>query len=144
MDFFFEWMQSSLPYSQQWYKPAYGFHRVFSDHYFYFLKIKNWNIVVLWWLSGLRIWHCHAVAWVATVTWIQLISGLGSSACCRYSKKKKKMEYSIHSEKHIKHELKWKTLPRLTNGTDFDVLGFSCEHFQSSIADGSPWVTSWA
>ena len=51
---------------------------------------------VPWWLSGLRLWHCHCCG-CGYCCDSGLIPGLGNSACCRYSQKKKKEKRSIIS-----------------------------------------------
>ena len=51
--------------------------------------VKEANKRFRWWLSGLRIWSGTVTA-VAHVTAVSLIPGPGTSACFRYSQKKKK------------------------------------------------------
>ena len=50
---------------------------------FYLSLIKNIRTGVLWWLSGLRIWHCHCCG-------SGLIPDPGSCSCTAKRKKKKK------------------------------------------------------
>ena len=67
--------------------------------------VKEANKRFRWWLSGLRIWSGTVTA-VAHVTAVSLIPGPGTSACFRYSQKKKKkqtnkksMTKGLHMEK---------------------------------------------
>ena len=62
-----------------------------SSNAFSIILIMKYNSGVPWWLSGLRIWHCHCCGSGS-------IPGQGTSSCLRCGKKKEKRKRNlIHS-----------------------------------------------